>query len=369
MAEKDKNTSNETISQYLNEPYLRERRYKLIKIQKRFKKWNFYQNSIFKQTVFLLLCSLITLAFGIYLYNWGKKDTSISVAKNVVTVVLFGGGSIGTLIRSWFSLSSLFLYYEAIDDDEVAKKFDDKAIENSILNEELENIKKVFFFLKTINNNIQYMETARTIYASLMACAILVLTVISIFFLTSSPNVYLFQCMIITQISLSSLCLWTSFFVMVGIKVFIPWEEEEENMENENKFRESIPLKEYFQGSLKLKILMVFFFPILFKLGLVSIKMARDVKFIDRLKSIEFELKRITMTRDEVESVKRLIFCVSMKDKEVQLEINDNKLSNTSTANDRKGHTNKQSNTVNDQNDHTALTISEEKQADHRQAH
>ncbi|CAG8661393.1 1555_t:CDS:1 [Ambispora leptoticha] len=324
---------------------IRERKLNLIKLRKKFDKWHFHKTAVFKQTVLSFLFFILALALGVYLYLWGESDPSLSFAKNVVSVILFAGGSLGTLAKSLFSVEELFLYFKEID-DELAEKFDDETIESSLKSEpptkdpKDSKISKVLDFLKELIRNIRRMSIIRTIFASIMSCAFLVMTIISIFFLTYSPNEYLFSCMVIILISFSSYCLYMSLLVMIIIKWFLPWAEKREfdNVVEEsviarsenNYFRKTIPLKNFFsKKEITRNLLLVLFLPLLAIIGLVTLK---------------FELKRIDLSKQELSCIERLLFGVPMvHDDNLDGQYNNKKQSNTVNDN-----TNKQSNTAND---------------------
>ncbi|CAG8675416.1 12473_t:CDS:2, partial [Ambispora leptoticha] len=69
---------------------------------------------------------------GVYLYIWGKNDPTLDTAKNIVSGTLFGAGSIGTLVKSLFSLNEFFVKNDK--DDEIEKKFDETIVQNSLKN-------------------------------------------------------------------------------------------------------------------------------------------------------------------------------------------------------------------------------------------
>ncbi|CAG8472052.1 hypothetical protein C2G38_2281090 [Gigaspora rosea] len=174
-------TSDETGTKEEKET-VRERRYKLIKLKRKYKKLENLHNISRMRLIIVGIFCILALGNGILLYT--MKD-QIPNTKGIISTSIFGTGSIGALISGLMSLKNFFSGNKVVDEE-----CDDKTAQDSINNEK-KGVDDAIRFIKGLIINIRYMLLCRTIILCLMALCFLILSITSAVFLTQSLNIHL----------------------------------------------------------------------------------------------------------------------------------------------------------------------------------
>lgn len=207
---------------------LDERKYNLIKLNKNVKKLRKLWILSFKRLVIAATICILSLGIGFYLFN-ADKDSIKSIFK-IISTFLFGAGSLATLIMSLTSLRTLF---SKVRKDEKSNEDEEKSFEHNFICKSKKNFPRKLdssessplLFVKALIKHIHIMMIVRTMWISLMSCAFIILSVVTILFIfygSESSGISLFHNLAIILISFSFFCLLEVIAIAICVTYYIP---------------------------------------------------------------------------------------------------------------------------------------------------
>ncbi|KAF0523992.1 hypothetical protein F8M41_015181 [Gigaspora margarita] len=235
-----------------------ERKYCLIKLNKKVEKWEQLMANSFKRLVISAAICVFSLTLGCYLF-YADKDDAKSTLKTISTSV-FGAASVGSFVTSLRSLRELF---DKKKDDKDAEKFSEYIVKNSKINcpNTLDHSKSSpLLFVKALIKNIHIMMIWRTIWVCLMSCSFVVLSIITIILMFNNTEIYLYHHLTIIVISFSCFCLLETIILIICLTYYIP---KLEKMEEDTKKYMSREVNEIDHDKDMLDLLMARYMPIL----------------------------------------------------------------------------------------------------------
>ncbi|CAG8489615.1 5376_t:CDS:2 [Cetraspora pellucida] len=217
----------------------KENEYLQRKIKEELEAWRKNNFESAKATVISIVVSSLSLLFGVFLFIF-EKSTFAQEIKNTISTSIIGTGGSVTLLGSLAGLKNLFK--EASDEAanfkdvlEMFKKTDAVTQGESSVNKEFvqklqkryTDQKRIYKFLEGLNKHMQFMSICRTVIVTITSLAVLMLALISVFYLILSDDEFIFQIIDILLIICSSLILYYSICVMILIQLVIPFSTEE----------------------------------------------------------------------------------------------------------------------------------------------
>ncbi|CAG8747878.1 9506_t:CDS:1 [Racocetra persica] len=326
----------------------KENEYLHKKIKEELDTWRKNNFESAKHTVISIVVSSFALLFGVFLFIF-EKTTFAKEIKNVISTSVIGTGGSVTLLGSLASLKSLF---KEADQDaaeyqnilETLKKTETETQGESVVNteyvdklqERYADQKRIFKFLEGLNRHMKFMSICRSVIVTVASLVVLMLALVSVFYLILSDDEFIFQILDILLILCSTLILYYSICVMILIQLIIPFSTEEmltklsptegeaeQNVStNEKKFGEYDPevdLKELFrfffhkitnERNWLLKLIKV--------IELIIFVLFMGCFFVLGLMSLKLELRRITIGSSELEGINRVLYGLPLKESPIE---------------------------------------------------
>ncbi|KAF0557533.1 hypothetical protein F8M41_013300 [Gigaspora margarita] len=324
--------------------------YYLIKLKRRFKRWQQLQSSFFVQLFIAAIICILSLGVGVYaLYLQMNNEHEGKETTNIISTTAIGLGSIVTLCRNLWSLQSLMTKNDNLESleklykDEIEKtglkivrcedfwKYNIEDYQDLVKYEKKD--RKQLSFMKGLIRHMKYMMIYIAMWVALASCIFIILAIISVFTLISKHNdrAQIFQIVVYVLIIFSALCLWSIISAPIVIKIIIPMainkainkqieyinlmknsnkiigetnDSNDDNLIYEDKipFRHLLPVKYQPVINLLLCIFYILSIPFLACIGLVT----PGTKNLSKL-HFEFKLRRTEVNYIELEGIKRLL--------------------------------------------------------------
>ncbi|CAG8553016.1 36015_t:CDS:2 [Gigaspora margarita] len=312
----------------------RENEYLTKKIKEELDAWrkNNYEST--KHTVISIVISSLALIFGIFLYITEKSNFGEEI-KNVVSTSVIGAGGSVTLLGSLSSLKNLFKEVNENAEEfkntmeifkDLYQKTEPQQESNEILLEQLEEYykdqKKIFAFLEGLNMHMHHMLICRSIIVTISSLVVLMLAIVSTFYLIINSDDYVFVIIDILLVCFAILILYLSICVMICIQLIIPNITEEILSKRRVKEREGkmkkVAVEEKF-GEYKSKVLLSKLIKCLYK----NVK-GENGWFVKVLKNMEY--KRINIGSTEFEGINRILYGLPLKELEIIVKKTENSM-------------------------------------------
>ncbi|CAG8580725.1 16520_t:CDS:1 [Cetraspora pellucida] len=333
----------------------KENEYLLGKINEELKEWkkNNYESA--KATVISIIVSSLSLLFGVFLFIF-EKSTFAQEFKNTISTSVIGTGGSVTLLGSLAGLKNLFK--EANEQTEEFKKVldmfkrtEDETKGESATDEYVQKLeehymdqKRIYKFLEGLNQHMRFMSICRTVIVTITSLAVLMLALVSVFYLVLSDDEFIFEIIDILLIICSSLILYYSICVMILIQFIIPFSTEEmlaetkwtdskdgsnddpteETNDSTNKAKKKKPFGAY-DAEVDLRDLLKFFFhkiksennwlsKLIKIIELIIFVLFMGCFFMLGLMSLNLKLRRIAIGNSELEGINRVIYGLPLKE-------------------------------------------------------
>ncbi|CAG8595057.1 4263_t:CDS:2 [Gigaspora rosea] len=304
-----------------------------------------------KHTVISIVISSLALVFGIFLYiteriNFGEE------IKNIISTSVIGAGGSLTLYGSLASLKNLFKEVNENEEEikstmEIFKdlyqksepQLESKTIEVFVeeLEEYYKDLKKIFLFLEGLNKHMHHMLICRSITVTITSLVVLMLAIVSIFYLIVDSQNDFFETIDILLICFSAIILYHTICVMICIQLIIPHITEHMLQKRKKKEKEKMvkmALEEVLVQDEKMKKEAAEEVPIkdeqlkfgqykskvsLRKLIKVLYKNFKGEKVCFKLSEEKVEFKRINIGDAEFEGINRVLYGLPLKGLEDQI--------------------------------------------------